>query len=209
MKRIGQGLGEIRRIFVFALLAFIIIGLISTFYFRDKEEVVGQIVGSFLEEKSDIFLDEGPVFGPEGAPEQNLLRISARGLFVNNLRASIVSNLLGIIPFIFLPAFILIVNAGIIGTVFAMGGELSGLKLLIGGILPHGIFEIPALLISISMGLFLCSQVSKKLLRREHKPIFELIKRQVLISLLVVAPLLLVAALIESRITPLILMRLL
>lgn len=209
MKRIGQGLGEIRRIFVFALLAFIIIGLISTIYFRDKEEVVGQIVGSFLEEKSDIFLDEGPVFGPEGAPEQNPLRISARGLFVNNLRASIVSNLLGIIPFIFLPAFILIVNAGIIGTVFAMGGELSGLKLLIGGILPHSIFEIPALLISISMGLFLCSQVSKKLLRKEHKPIFELIKRQVLISLLVVAPLLLVAALIESRITPLILMRLL
>ncbi|NLY72397.1 MAG: stage II sporulation protein M [Tissierellia bacterium] len=212
MYRIGQGLGEIRKIFIYCLLIFIIIGLISTFYFNDKEELVAEIISSFLEEKADIFIEDGPSLGLDGNFEENSFEISVKGLFLNNLKASVISNLLGIIPFIFLPALVLIVNAGLIGTVFAMGGMgigLSNPELLIGGILPHGIFEIPALLISISMGLYLSSQVSKKLLRRDHQPIFKLLTRQLFITLFIVVPLLLLAAFIEARITPMILFKLL
>ena len=70
--------------------------------------------------------------------------ISVPALFWNNLRAMVLSVLYGFIPFIYLPALSLGVNALLLG-LFAAYFLNNGISMLayLGGILPHGIFELP------------------------------------------------------------------
>lgn len=72
--------------------------------------------------------------------------ISVPALLWNNLRAMVLSVLYGFIPFIYLPALSLGVNALLLG-LFAAYFLNNGISILayLGGILPHGIFELPAL----------------------------------------------------------------
>ena len=69
-------------------------------------------------------------------------------------------------------------------------------------ILPHGIFEIPALLLGISMGILLCRELTRKILGTNKMPVLERIKGIINTFVVLVVPLLIVAALIESFITP-------
>lgn len=79
-------------------------------------------------------------------------------LFGNNLRAMVLSILYGFIPFLYLPALSMGVNAAIIGMLAAM---IDGQWLLLAaGILPHGIFELPALFLSLAAGLCLCRNIN-------------------------------------------------
>ena len=68
--------------------------------------------------------------------------ISVPALLWNNLRAMVLSVLYGFIPFIYLPALSLGVNALLLG-LFAAYFLNNGISMLayLGGILPHGIFE--------------------------------------------------------------------
>ena len=79
-------------------------------------------------------------------------------LLSNNLRAAAISVLYGFIPFIYLTALAVGMNALIIGMLAAYYVN-SGISLLIyfAGILPHGVFELPALLIAFALGLLLCN----------------------------------------------------
>ena len=71
---------------------------------------------------------------------------SALALFGNNLRAMVMTVLYGFIPFLYLPALSLGLNAAIIGMLAAlMDGQWL---LLLAGLVPHGIFEVPALLLT-------------------------------------------------------------
>lgn len=51
--------------------------------------------------------------------------IQALGLFANNLRAAGMGLLAGMVPFIFLPALVLLVNAAVIGAVLAFTGGMG------------------------------------------------------------------------------------
>ena len=104
-------------------------------------------------------------------------RISPLLLLANNLIASAEGMLLGLIPFLFLA-----------------------------GILPHGIFELPALLLAGAMGVRLCLEMIRWVLRKPCTHTFpELLMETARFFLLIVTPLLVLAGLAEGYLTPLVL----
>jgi len=74
-------------------------------------------------------------------------------IFFNNLKSSFFALLLGIGVCIF-PLAILIVNGYILGFVLNHSVQSGGI-LVIWKLFPHGIFEIPAILISTGLGVYL------------------------------------------------------
>ena len=129
--------------------------------------------------------------------------IELPALFGNNVRATLVSVLYGFIPFIYLTALALGMNALILGVLAAYYVN-SGASLLVyfAGIVPHGIFELPALLLAFALGLMLCTRVTRYV--RENvkdmmKPLMANIARVYLMHIL---PLLIVAAIVETYVTP-------
>lgn len=132
--------------------------------------------------------------------------ISALGLFKNNLQACTISILLGIIPFLFLNFFSLIINTVMVGIVAAANLMMGqGILFLLAALIPHGIFEIPAILLSVTLGFYLCKELVMKILgNRVHESFLTILKVIVSTYVAVIIPLLIVAALIEAYITPLV-----
>ena len=114
-------------------------------------------------------------------------------LFVNNLQASIFGLIFGIILGVY-PVLAAIANGYIVGFVVAMSAEENGLVVLL-DLLPHGIFELPALFISLGMGLKLGTFVfqSKRLVAFK-----EYSWNSLRVFIFIVIPLLIVAAIIEG-----------
>ena len=125
---------------------------------------------------------------------------SALALFGNNLRAMVLSTLYGFIPFLYLPALSMGVNAILLGMVAA---SVNGQWLLLAaGILPHGIFELPALCLSLAAGLCLCQNINRYIRKNEKGIMKPLLLNILRVTGLVVIPLLVVAAIMESYVTP-------
>ena len=121
---------------------------------------------------------------------------SALALFGNNLRAMVMTVLYGFIPFLYLPALSLGLNAAIIG----MDGQWL---LLLAGLVPHGIFEIPALLLSLAAGLCLCRNINRYIRCNEKGMMKPLLLDLLRVVGLLVVPLLALAAVMEAYVTPL------
>lgn len=124
-------------------------------------------------------------------------------LLFNNLRAAAVSVCYGFIPFLFLPALSLGLNSLLIGF-FAAYYLNNGMDMLyfLASIVPHGILEIPALVISIALGLYLC-RVINDYARHSTKGTVKTALGSILrVYCLRAAPLFIAAALIECYITP-------
>ena len=124
-------------------------------------------------------------------------------LLSNNLRAAAISVLYGFIPFIYLTALAVGMNALVLGILAAYYVN-SGTSLLIyfAGILPHGVFELSALLIAFALGLLLCrrtTQYVRKNTKGMMKPLLCNIARSFVMHVL---PLLVIAAVAETYITP-------
>ena len=132
-------------------------------------------------------------------------QLSVLGLFFNNFIASGMSVVMGIVPFIFIPLAALALNASLIGmisAIMATTGE-GGLYELVVSIAPHGVFEVPALLICAAMGVVLCMDISAWILyKRREMPFLTLLAEIARLSVLVVVPLLAVAAVLEAYLTP-------
>lgn len=129
---------------------------------------------------------------------------SALRILMNNLRASGPSIIYGFIPFLYLPALPIGMNAAVLGALAAYY-QVSGTSMLLfaAGILPHGIFEIPALLIAFACGLYLCHEMTALILGRQEAANFTTIVFPIVRTYLtIVAPLLIVASVIEACITP-------
>ena len=125
---------------------------------------------------------------------------SALALFGNNLRAMMLSTLYGFIPFLYLPALSMGVNAILLGMV---ASSVNGQWLLLAaGILPHGIFELPALCLSLAAGLCLCQNINRYIRKNEKGIMKPLLLNILRVTGLVVIPLLVVAAIMESYVTP-------
>lgn len=131
-------------------------------------------------------------------------KLSAIGILTNNLRTSGLMILLGFIPFVFIPILGLIENACIIGILIA-GTALKGANLwaLVAGLAPHGIFELPALFLSAGLGCILCMEIIRKLLgRKREKGFLQTLSEICRFFLLVILPLLVIAAGIEAHVSP-------
>lgn len=131
--------------------------------------------------------------------------LNAPFLFMNNTRAVALIFVLGLFSFGVLGILLYMLNIGIIGGVYALI-ELLGMnpaRMFAAGVLPHGIFELPALMIGSAIALYMgAALVTPQTGRSMGEVIIELLADWVKIFLGIVVPLLAVAAVIEAYVTP-------
>lgn len=169
-------------------VAFLVLVVLSYIAGRLFPEIPATILTYF----NEIVADSG-IVRDDGS-------FSALALFGNNLRAMVLSTLYGFIPFLYLPALSMGVNAILLGMVAA---SVNGQWLLLAaGILPHGIFELPALCLSLAAGLCLCQNINRYIRKNEKGIMTPLLLNILRVTGLVVIPLLVVAAIMESYVTP-------
>ncbi|MBQ6914586.1 MAG: stage II sporulation protein M [Kiritimatiellae bacterium] len=166
--------------------------------------VIGYVAGYLRPEAFTPLLD---AFG-EMVEDKGLLEAEGAelmtGILTNNLSALFLSMLLGLVPFIRLPAMELGLNALLFGGM-ASYYRHEGLPLVayLVGTLPHGITELSALVLSCAGGLHLCKAVSDALLRRGEKgSLRRAFGECMLLYMRLIVPLLLVSAFIEAFVTP-------
>ena len=169
-------------------VAFLVLVVLSYIAGRLFPEIPAAILTYF----SEVVADSG-IVRDDGS-------FSALALFGNNLRAMVLSTLYGFIPFLYLPALSMGVNAILLGMV---ASSVNGQWLLLAaGILPHGIFELPALCLSLAAGLCLCQNINRYIRKNEKGLMKPLLLNILRVTGLVVIPLLVVAAIMESYVTP-------
>lgn len=133
--------------------------------------------------------------------------ISVFALLRNNWTAMLAVILYGFIPFICFPVFSLFSNGlliGVLAGLYQQSEELT-MTMYFAGILPHGIFEFPALLLAVSCGMYLCRNMGYAFLRTPKRPsIPEVVSDLLRVLLFLIAPLNVAAAFIEAYLTPMI-----
>ncbi|MFN3492582.1 MAG: stage II sporulation protein M, partial [Anaerolineales bacterium] len=131
--------------------------------------------------------------------------LSAPFLFLNNTRAVAFIFLAGMVSFSVLGIMLYVVNIALIGGLYALF-ELLGinpLPIFLAGVAPHGIFEIPALMIGSAVVLYFgATLVTPQTGKSMGEVILELLADWAKIFIGLVAPLLAIAAVIEAYITP-------
>ena len=154
---------------------------LTFFYPEESRNVVGQALSEFdqvrILDSSEIFLF---VF----------LNNSIKGFF-----AMIFGALLGIVP-----AFLIFFNGEVLGMVLGISQGSIGLKTVFFEIVPHGILEIPAIILSAGYGFWLGYRLYRRVIFRDpfRKHLSYALKKYAK----VVLPMLLVAAFVETFITP-------
>jgi uncharacterized membrane protein SpoIIM required for sporulation/ABC-type transport system involved in multi-copper enzyme maturation permease subunit len=136
------------------------------------------------------------------------VEISFPTILGHNLQAIVVILLFGLFSFGVLGALVYLLNMGIIGGVLGLVQVIgkSPLKIGVFGILPHGIFEIPALVLASAAVLYIgIALVTPRSQRTLGEVLIEAIADWTRISLGLVLPLLTIAAIIETWVTPVLL----
>ena len=153
------------------------------------------IAGLFSEEVS--VLDE---FTDLLAPLPKLAFLAI--IFVKNVSVLLISFALS--PFFCLvPIMALTINGWIVGLVSTTVVQEKSLGYLLAGLLPHGIFELPALIMGEAVALSFGTAVILALFSKERRKLLLPNLRQNLRYLVVALTLFLPAAIIETYITPL------
>jgi stage II sporulation protein M len=125
-------------------------------------------------------------------------------IFFNNLRAAVSMLLMGI-PFAVMTVFALLLNGLTVGVVFEQVGAhsaVSSWEMILYGLLPHGIFELPAIFIMSAFGIKLGRVLLVPLQGKTRWMSFRHVWREVASISWVVLLLLVVAAAVEGMITP-------
>lgn len=124
-------------------------------------------------------------------------------IFLNNAFVSLISLVLGLALGI-LPILFIAFNGYVIGVISYVVAQQRGFLFIFLALLPHGILELPMVFLSAAIGLRLGHQVISALLGKETD-----VKREfaegIRFYISWIVPLLLLAAIIETFITPLIL----
>lgn len=113
-------------------------------------------------------------------------------IFLNNIQSSFFGMAFGVFLGIF-PLIYTFVNGYVLGFVASMSVQTSGI-LSLWRIFPHGIFELPAVIISFALGL----KIGLSLFKRNQNVFLEYIKKSLKVFLLIILPLLIIAAIIEG-----------
>jgi len=114
-------------------------------------------------------------------------------IFLNNLQGSFFGMVFGVVLGIF-PIISIIANGYLLGFVASRSVQIGGVAIL-WKLFPHGIFEIPALIISLGLGLKLGFFIFQKNKIKSFKKYFW---NSLRVFLFVIIPLLIVAAIIEG-----------
>lgn len=160
--------------------------LLLGFFYANAFPHYGEITKQFAEGKEPTFID----------------------LIRNNLLSAFV-NMVGGVLFILLPLFFLFQNGSLLGYLLheAAGRGINPVQAFITGILPHGIFEIPAILLVNAYTFILWIYLFKSILRlfRSRKDSIGWKKyfHSTPLTFAVILFLFLMAALVEAYLTPL------
>jgi stage II sporulation protein M len=152
-------------------LLFFIIGFIFPIFFREE-------IFNFIFDMKDLF-----------AGRSVLWMISF--IFFNNLQASAFAIIFGIVLGI-LPLLTVVINGYLVGFVSREIVSVEGISAM-WRLVPHGIFELPAILFSIGLGLKIGVSVFSKKRTTKYN-----LKESLRFFVFVVFPLLLIAAIIEG-----------
>ncbi len=145
-------------------------------------------VPEFLEQKILEILS-GLVEKIEGISNFNLIKF----ILFNNLQSSFIGIISGVFFGIF--SFIgAVFNGYVLGFVLSLAFSKEGFLSLL-SLLPHGIFELPAIFISLGLGVKLGSFIFHK---NKKKFLKENFVKSLVVFLLIITPLLILAAIIEG-----------
>ncbi|MBI2629699.1 stage II sporulation protein M [Candidatus Pacearchaeota archaeon] len=114
-------------------------------------------------------------------------------IFKNNLTTAFSGMIIGLFLGIF-PVIITIINGYVLGFVSSKTADSIGAKFIF-ALLPHGIFEIPALIISLSLGLRLGMFIFAK---EKSKSLKYNLENSLRVFILIILPLLFIAGIIET-----------
>ena len=128
---------------------------------------IGMIFPTFFE-KQILKLIKNLISQTEGLGPFELIKF----IMYNNMQSAFLGMILGIFLAIF-PLGIIIVNAYVLGFVANKTIAIKGV-LVLWRLLPHGIFEIPAILISVSLGIMIGISLMKDCIKSHYKNISNL-----------------------------------
>lgn len=112
----------------------------------------------------------------------------------NNLKSSIIGLFSGLLLGIF-PIFVCIINGYLLGFVLSKSVALAGPSVIL-KLLPHGIFELPALFISLGLGIKLGIEFLRA--KQKLKTLAYNLQESLRVFVLIVLPLLVIAGIIEG-----------
>ena len=171
-------LKESRNYLYFTIFVFFVFVLIG--YFVPALEIVQEGIKNFIKELLE--------------KTENLNQFELVGfIFLNNVQVSFFGIILGALFGIF-PLIYIVGNGYVLGFVSKLAVNEAGLGILI-NLVPHGIFELPAVFISFALGLKLASFILQK---NKAESFREYFWNSLRVFLFVVTPLLIVAAIIEG-----------
>lgn len=162
--------------YVYIGMGFFFLSAIAGFYFSSQLGFIDEILRQILDRTSNLTGIDLILF-----------------IFSNNASVSFAGLFFGIVLGIF-PLINLAANGLVLGYVFAKVYAVSGISDF-WRILPHGIFELPAIFISLGLGIRLGMAVFSKPIIRELR---YRISGSVKVFFFVILPLLVVAAAIEG-----------
>lgn len=124
----------------------------------------------------------------------------ALGIFVNNSVKTFLVIVLGIL-FGVVPILFVLANGFAIGFLLHLSTDSTGLFNSLLAIVPHGVFELPGVLLGASIGLMLGTRVLKRLWGKSESKLGPELGQGLRFFLIVIVPLLLLGAFVEAFIT--------
>lgn len=175
--------------FIYVIMGLFFVFSFAGFFFSDLINVFfNSAFGIDLNAKISEFI-QNLISETKGMSQVELILF----IFKNNLWSSFFGMIAGAIFGIFSVAVIL-VNGYLLGVVGFMSVKAEGVFIL-WRLFPHGIFELPAIFISLGMGLKLGSFIFQK---RKGEAFITYLVNSLWVFLLIVFPLLIIAAIIEG-----------
>ena len=173
---------------------FILMTTLFMVTYYQNAELAKELLEPYFESLEGFITDEGT--------------ISFVDLWLNNLFACVKTIAMGVVPLVYLPLLSLLANATVTGTVLGLTAAETQISLtdtILYMILPHGIFEMPALFLSFGMGFYVCKWMTRRFFRRnlDDKRRFGDVRNGIAKGyVLAVIPLVTIAAIIECFVTP-------
>ena len=174
-------LSSLKRLIIFSTIIFVssvLIGFVSTIIYPEKIKILINPIQDLAEKARG--LNDLELFGL---------------IFINNGIKIIAVILLGIFLGI-IPLFFLFINGYLVGVVAFLTQEIKSWSVFWFGILPHGILEIPALIIGAGMGIKLGNSFLNSVSKKERRLKKDL-KEAIVFSVRFLVPLIFIAAFIE------------
>ncbi len=194
--------GALRRLRTSILLVFVLAIASSVTSYVWVSEIAPTYLSKMSTEEIGTMVDELTASGGLTSLNEN---VSFGYIFSHNLRAVVVMLILGVFSFGILGELLYIVNIGVIGGLLAglQYVGFSAFDLFINGILPHGVFELSAILLASAAVLYFGAVlITPSPERTMGEVIVVSLADWTKIFVGLVVPLLFIAALIESYITP-------